>query len=199
MVAVPALVSDSPVYVNDSVIFFESGVITGQLFGSFQSPILRLIQKQPTSCENQQPNGTVTICMWVDSEHSESDYVLVAAEDLQDLQECSNSVEVVDDQLEVIQTNGTQLLLCGNTTHFTDFAILLKEDLDDLQCSQSQSWDLLLILHLSSLSAVILLTLIVSILIQRCRTVRTFFFGREGERINRLRVYKSSFIKRNSS
>src|SRR5690606_20736773 len=98
VVAVPALVSDSPVYVNDSVIFFESGVITGQLFGSFQSPILRLIQKQPTSCENQQPNGTVTICMWVDSEHSESDYVLVAAEDLQDLQECSNSVKVVDDQ-----------------------------------------------------------------------------------------------------
>lgn len=139
--------------------------------------------------------------MWV--KHQQSDYVLVAADKLDlNKSKCvddTDSIEVVDDSLEVRAVDGDRVLLCGNTTHFTDFAILLKEDLDSLQCSETQSWDLLLILHLSSLSVVMVLTLTMSLLIQRCRIVRTFFFGREGERINRLRVYKSSFIKRNSS
>lgn len=150
--------------------------------------------------ESVQPDGEVEICVWVSNYTESGRYHLIRGDPPQPGIDsvCEDDIEIVDSNVYVADRNGNQTLLCGVTTHFTNFAMLLEgeDGVEITSCSKSSNWQWIIILHLVTLSCMVLFVILVIVAVLYNRRARKLFFGREGNRVLMVRDARDMYIRR---
>lgn len=150
----------------------------------------------------EQPLGPVTICIW--TEDGEGDYILIRTSSTTTIESegsiCEDDVDIVDDNTFIDSRRGNEVKVCGNTTHFTDFSVLLVGpggvDLKSCGSATEQDWLWLWIAHVAAVGTLCCCFLVFFLVLHSSRRARLMFFASEGERILRLRESKRSYVKR---
>jgi hypothetical protein len=170
----------------------KPGVISGQLTVTISnstepgivSPIISIDLD-----DGRQPNGDLELCFFVE-EQDVKKLQLASFDEQDDCWKEEDDVQVEDSRVNE-ETGVTELLVCGEVDHFTDFSILLSSE-DGASVCSGEAGDgdlqlLIIILAASCIGLAILVILAVMAAHHKCANFRRAIQGSEATRVEKLR------------